>query len=178
MNLGPYETLSDTALVAFCCENGIKLLNSILRILASGPVRIESIITNAFLSLLKFACSANVSSIYLRNQISGQVRKFYRSRWVGIANLGNTCYAASVVQLLVSIPSFISVLFESSFGPLAGNPSQTLFRSLQGFSIEMSDLSQNQSPFLQPHDLYSPLYNIQQQCTANCGHNSSKSRCS
>jgi ubiquitin C-terminal hydrolase len=152
---GAYETLSDTALVALCCDNGIKLLNSCLRILASGPVRIESIVPNAFLSLLKLACSANVSSIDLRNQISGQVRKFYRSRWLGIANLGNTCYAASVVQLLVSIPSFIAVLFESSLGPLAGNPSQALVRSLQGFTIAMSDLSQNQSPFLQPHDLYS-----------------------
>jgi hypothetical protein len=150
------ETPRNSGILSHCCDSGIKLLHSAARF-ACGPdfSEVPSFISDSFLSLLQSACDVDLSCVDSRNDIAALGRNAYRSRWTGIANVGNTCYAAVVLQQLASIPCFVASLFDASLGPLASSPSQTLLSSLQAFCTEMLFPSATQMHWSEPHELYS-----------------------
>ncbi len=149
------ETASSSANLALCCDTGIKLLHSAARVACSSAFNeVPTLISNSFSSLLRTACGIDLSCIDSRNNITANGRNARRSSWAGVTNIGNTCYAASVLQQLVSIPCFVDALFDASLGPLAGSPSQTLLLSLQAFCTELLNPHASRISCLEPLELY------------------------
>ena len=149
------ETPSSTANLALCCDTGIKLLHSVARVACSSAFNeVPTLISNSFSSLLRLACGIDLSCVDSRNNISAIGRNARRSSWAGVTNIGNTCYAASVLQQLVSIPCFVAALFDAALGPLAGSPPQTLLLSLQAFCTELLNPHASHTSCLEPLELY------------------------
>lgn len=147
------EARSHSAILSQCCNAGVELVHSMLQASdVSSVSEAASFIFNASIGLLTLARYADLSCINSRDE---NFRHFRRRHWVGIANIGNTCYAASVLQQLISIPCFIFSIFDSSLGPLASSHSQTLLPVIQSTATEMLGLSKNHLQLLQPHSLYS-----------------------
>ena len=141
---------------AHCCDAGIKLLRS-AAIFASEMAHSNLVapVSSACFNLLESACTVDISHVHSRDDISANASHFTRSRWAGITNIGNTCYAASVLQQLVSIPCFVAALSHASPGPLFGTSYQPLLPLLQSFSMEMAGTSGSRLSVFQPNGLYS-----------------------
>jgi ubiquitin C-terminal hydrolase len=142
--------------VTQCCESGIKLLLFAARFFCSRPVaELPDYIRESYRDLLRLACDVDVSSLDPRSQSCAISTSAVRKRWSGIRNVGNTCYAAAILQQLASIEVFVSAILNASSSASASTSPQTLLFAFRAFVIEMISASECQLPLLQPHHLYS-----------------------